>query len=560
MTKISNDQNNKHMHFLPLGGSGEIGMNLNLYEFAGKWLMIDCGITFEHDLGIEVITPDPTFIVERKKDLVGLVVTHAHEDHVGAIPYLYQKFKCPIYATPFTMGMVKRKLKDVGLLDQAELHEISLTGKFSIEPFDLEYVTLTHSIPEPNGLAVTTEAGTVFHTGDWKIDPTPLIGDETDVKRLKEIGKEGVLALVCDSTNALVAGRAGSEKQVREAMDNLVQEQTGRVVVACFASNIVRVETAALAAQKNGRKVALVGRSLFRMVEIAKDVGYLRDLPPFISLDEAMSLPKERVMMICTGSQGESRAALTRIAMGSHPGARLSAGDTVIFSSRMIPGNEESIHRVHMELEGRDIDVITTEDTFIHVSGHPSREDLTDMHNWVTPDALIPVHGEYRHMRAHAKLGEANGIKHSYVPSNGHLVRLEKGKAPKLVEEVHSGYMALDGQDLVPLTSTHLSEREMLKNTGSLFITLIVGAKAKLVAPPQVTLFGVVQGDRVNAVTEGVKQGIDEALETTRNRGHSDDNVKVREAVRHQVRQVVGSHVGKKPMIGVHVVRIKGKK
>ena len=550
----------KHMHFLPLGGSGEIGMNMNLYEYEGKWLMVDCGITFEHDLGIEVITPDPKFIEERQKDLVGLVVTHAHEDHVGAIPYLFNKLKCPIYATPFTMGMVRRKLQDVGLLAQAELHVVPLSGKFSMAPFDLEFVTLTHSIPEPNGLLITTGAGTVFHTGDWKIDNDPLMGDVTDVNRLEEAGKAGILSLVCDSTCALLAGRAGSERQVREAMDQLVGEQTGRVVVACFASNVARLSTAALAAKKNGRQAALVGRSMFRMVEIAREAGYLKDIPPFIKMDEAMVMPRDKVMLICTGSQGEERAALSRIANGSHPQVKLSRGDTVIFSSRMIPGNEESIHKMQMNLESNGLEVITAEDTFIHVSGHPSRDDLTDMQKWTQPESLIPVHGEYRHMRAHAKLGEDNGIQFTYVPKNGDLIRLQKGTAPKLVEEVHSGYLAIDGQDLVSLKSSHLSEREMLKNVGSLFLTLVVGGNGKLVAPPQVTFFGLVRKEKVDHVNDAVKQGIDEALEQIRTRGHESDNNRIREAVRHHVRQVVGSYTGKRPMIGVHIVLIKGKK
>ncbi len=550
----------EHLHFLPLGGCGEIGMNMNLYEYGGKWLMVDCGVTFNHDLGIEILTPDPQFIESRSKNLVGLVVTHGHEDHIGAITHLYSKFKCPIYGTAFTLGLVKRKLQDAGMQSMAELHEIDLKGTFKAGPFEMEFVTMTHSIPEPNGLYIKTPGGSVFHTGDWKLDKNPLIGETTDVERLKEIGKEGVDTLVCDSTNALLAGRAGSELDVRESLADIIAQQKNRVFVACFASNVARVETAALAAEQAGRKVALVGRSLHRMVEVARECGYLADLPEFISEQEAMKLPKDQVMLICTGSQGESRAALTRIARGKHRDVRISPNDMVIFSARMIPGNEDDIHRVQILLGERGAEVLTEEDGFIHVSGHPSQDDLRDLYTWLKPKSLVPVHGEFNHLRGHCKFAEEEGIAHTILPHNGQMIRLQRGKAPVVVEEVHFGALALDGQDLVPLTSDHLGEREMLKSMGTIFITLIVNNQAKAIAPPQITSYGLQARGKHGSLLDAVNQGIEEALEAVASQDAAHNSDKIQDMVRYQVRQVVGSYTGKKPMISAHIVKIKGKK
>jgi ribonuclease J len=336
------------LHFLPLGGSGEIGMNLNLYEYGGKWLMVDLGVTFADDgvPGVEVMMADPRFIVERRRDLVGLVLTHAHEDHLGAVQYLWPELRCPIWATPFTAAFLRRKLTETDFADEVEIHIIPMGSRFQVGPFDCELVTLTHSIPEPNGLAIRTPAGTVFHTGDWKIDPQPLVGDVTDDRRLRAIGEEGVLALIGDSTNAIRAGESGSEASVRETLIELFRNYDSRIAVACFASNVARVESIAVAAKASGRHTALVGRSLWRIHDTAKETGYLRDLPPFIDERDAGFLPRDKVVMICTGSQGEPRAALTRIAHDDHPHIVLEKGDTVVFSSRTIPGNERAVPAV----------------------------------------------------------------------------------------------------------------------------------------------------------------------------------------------------------------------
>ncbi|HLB80253.1 MAG TPA: ribonuclease J, partial [Dongiaceae bacterium] len=391
--------------FLPLGGTGEIGMNLNLYGHAGKWLMIDLGITFGDDTtpGIEVIMPDPGFIAERRADLAGLVLTHAHEDHIGAVPYLWPRLRCPIFATPFTAALLRRKLRDAGLQDQAPITEVPMSGRFAVGPFELELITLTHSIPEPNAVVVRTPLGTVLHTGDWKLDPEPLVGPLADEVALRRLGEEGVLAMVCDSTNALVAGESGSEAAVRESLGRLVGRLTQRVAIACFASNVARLETGAWVAAAHDRHAGLVGRSLWRIDAAARETGYFADLPPFVREHDVAYLPREKVLMLCTGSQGEPRSALARIARGDHPGVTLEPGDAAIFSSRIIPGNERAIGRLQNDLARMGVEVVTERDHFVHVSGHPAQGELAAMYQWVRPRVAVPVHGEARHLRAHAR-------------------------------------------------------------------------------------------------------------------------------------------------------------
>ncbi|MBV8119555.1 MAG: ribonuclease J, partial [Alphaproteobacteria bacterium] len=357
--------------FVALGGANEIGMNLNLYGIAGEWLILDCGVTFGDDSqpGLEVVMPDPSFIAERRERLLGIVATHAHEDHIGAIPYLWTRLRCPIWATPFTASVLRAKLVEVGLADEVRINVVPLSGRFTIGPFDLELVTLTHSIPEPNAVVVRTAAGTVFHTGDWKLDPDPLIGPPADEAALRRLGDEGVLALVCDSTNALRPGTSGSEAALRHSLSGLIGRYDARVAVACFASNVARLETIAYAAAANGREVALVGRSLWRIDMAARENGYLSDVPPFLSEEEAAYAPRDRIVMICTGSQGEPRSALARIARDDHPNVELEPGDAVIFSSRIIPGNEKAIGRLQNALARMGIGIVTEHDDFVHVSG-----------------------------------------------------------------------------------------------------------------------------------------------------------------------------------------------
>jgi len=403
-----------HLLFVPLGGSGEIGMNLNLFGYAGKWLMVDLGVTFggEEHAGVDIIMPDPSFIVERRKDLVALVLTHAHEDHLGAVPYLWPRLECPIYATGFAASVLRRKLDDVGLTRRVTIHEYEPGQRLRLPPFEVEPIYITHSIPEPMALAIRTPAGTVLHTGDWKFDSHPVLGPASDEDRLRAVGGEGVLALVGDSTNALVPGESGSEEDVYRNLVTAIGECEQRVAVACFASNVGRLQSIARAAAKNDRHVGLVGRSLWRMTECARENGYLRDTPPFVDETEAGYIPREKLVIICTGSQGEPRAALSRIAADQHPHIVLEAGDTVIFSSRTIPGNERAILNVQNGLAKLGVRIVTAEDRPagkggpIHVSGHPARDELARMYQNVRPRIAIPVHGEAR------QYGDWNRIGH----------------------------------------------------------------------------------------------------------------------------------------------------
>jgi ribonuclease J len=396
MTVPSGDE----LLFLALGGAGEIGMNLNLYGHAGKWLMVDLGIAFGDDSmpGVEVIMPDPAFIVERRDDLAGIVLTHAHEDHLGAVADLWPRLRAPVYATPFAASVLRRKLMEAGLMDAVPITEIPLRGKVQVGPFDLELITMTHSILEPNALAIRTRFGTVFHTGDWKIDPEPLLGDITDEATLRRIGEEGALAMVCDSTNVFIEGEAGSEATVRDNLEKLVKTRRCRVAVTCFASNLARVESIAKAAVAAGRHPVLSGRALQRMVEAAQECGYLLDFPKCIDERMAGFLPRDKVLFICTGSQGEPRASMAKLANNEHRDLVLEDGDTAVFSARIIPGNERSVGRLHNALMARGVEVITDREADIHVSGHPGRDELVRVYQWVRPRIAIPVHGEVRHL------------------------------------------------------------------------------------------------------------------------------------------------------------------
>ncbi len=435
--------------FLPLGGSGEIGMNLNAYGYGPpddrKWIIVDIGVTFGgiETPGVELILPDATFLEGERDNILGIVLTHAHEDHIGALPWLWPKLRAPVYATPFTAALLRYKLKERGLLEKVKLTEIPLKGDLTLGPFEIEFVTLTHSIPEPNGLAIRTPLGLVWHTGDWKIDPDPLIGEVTDVATLRAMADEGVLAMVCDSTNVFVEGSAGSEADVRVRLTEVIAECKGRVAVTAFASNVARVETVIHAAKAAGRTVCLVGRSMHRIVAAAQSVGLLADSPAFIDESEAGSLPDENILFLCTGSQGEARAALSRIASGEHRHVSLRAGDTVIFSSRIIPGNETEIFALQNKLMERHIEVITDKDEDVHVSGHPCRDELRQMYQWARPRIAIPVHGERRHLLEHEKFAHEMQVQQAIAPNNGDLIRLAPGPA-KVIDEVPAGRLYLD--------------------------------------------------------------------------------------------------------------------
>ncbi len=542
--------------FLPLGGAGEIGMNLNLYGHAGKWLMIDLGVTFGGDEtpSIEVIMPDPQFITSRVQDLCGLVLTHAHEDHIGAVPYLWPRLKCPLYATPFTASVLRRKLTEVGLQNQAPITEIPMSGKFKVGPFELELITLTHSIPEPNAVVLRTKLGTVLHTGDWKLDPGPVIGPTADEQALRQLGNGNVLAMICDSTNVFVEGTSGSEADILPEMTALIKEHHGRVAVGCFASNVARLETITRAAMANDRQVALVGRSLYRMVEAARENGYLSDLPEFIEEHDVGFFPRDKLVMICTGSQGEPRAALSRIAKGEHPHVELEEGDAVIFSSRVIPGNEKSIGALQNNLIHRGIEVITDHDEAIHVSGHPARDELTEMYQWVRPQIAVPVHGEARHIHEHVALARACQVPHAVEAANGAVIRLAPGPA-EIVARVPHGRLGLDGKALVPMTSEVVKHRHRLGYNGVILVSLVMNWRGDLIADPQVTLEGLLEGELEAEAKTSISDAVADTIEAL-SAGKLENDGEVAEAARLAARRWFSKTHDKKPITRVHVIRV----
>jgi ribonuclease J len=544
------------LYFVPLGGAGEIGMNLNLYGYAGDWLIIDCGVSFGDDSqpGLEVVMPDPRFIVERRDRLLGIVATHAHEDHIGAIPYLWTQLRCPVWATPFTASLLRAKLVEAGLAERVKINVVPMSGRFAIGPFDLELITLTHSIPEPNAVALRTPVGTVLHTGDWKFDPDPLIGSTSDEAALRRLGDEGVLAMVGDSTNALRPGSSGSEAELRRSLTDLVGRYDARIAVACFASNVARLETIARAAAAHDREVALVGRSLWRIDKAARENGYLADLPRFLTEDEAGYIPRDRIVLICTGSQGEPRSALARIAREDHPNIVLETGDVVIFSSRIIPGNEKAINRLQNALVRLGAEIVTEEDHFVHVSGHPARDELTRMYQMVRPKVAVPVHGEARHLIAHAHLAGECQVQQPLVVQNGDMVRLGAGGAA-IVDEVPVGRLASDGKGLLPLDGAALKDRRRVTFNGSAVASLVLGPQGRFVVPPLISVIGVVEAEAAAAAAPALRSAVERACDELPTGARRDDEA-VRDAVRRALRRVLNERFGKRPLVEIHLVRV----
>ena len=541
------------LYFLPLGGSGEIGMNLNLYYTQGKWLMVDLGITFDKTPGIEVVMPDTKFIEEHTQNLVGLVLTHAHEDHIGAVPYLWQRLGCPIFATPFTAALLRYKLKEAGL--NPPLHEVPLSGGVDIGPFTVDFVGLTHSIPEPNALAIRTAAGMVVHTGEWKIDPEPLIGAPTDITALKKLGDEGVLALVCDSTNVLVEGRSGSEGDIRKNLIELVSRfPNKRVIIACFASNVARISSCAEAAHASGRKVGLVGRSLHRMNEVARTLNYFSHYPAFLDAHQTGHLAPSELLLVCTGSQGEQRAALMRIALGKDRNITIGKNDVVLFSSRQIPGNEQAIADLQALLTRKGALVITADEEDIHVSGHPCREELIDMYGWIRPRILVPVHGENLHIQEQADLALEQGIPFTIPPQNGDLICLSE-EGPELVDRVFSGRLALDGKQLIPFNGQIMQERHRLMSTGCVMVTLIIQGKGTLHRPPTLSFLGVADPKDIEGLTSRCISAIEEEFLALSIEDKQSDS-QVLDMARSTTRRVLSSFYGKKPTTHVEIVHV----
>ena len=468
--------------FLALGGSGEIGMNVNLYGCNGKWLMVDLGMTFSGNEypGLDLVFADLEFIEDRRKDLLGIVLTHAHEDHIGAVPYFAEELDVPIYATPFTADLVARKLEEAGLLGQIELNIIEEDhGSVSVGPFEVTYIPLAHSIAEGNALLIDTPYGRVFHTGDWKLDEEPIIGEPTTEEELRAMGDEGIHTLVCDSTNVFNPNPSGSEGAVyRGLMEEVAKHKGKRVLVTTFASNVARLQTLGDVARETGRQLCIAGRSLDRIIEVAQDNGYLEDFPATVDWDTAMGLPRGEVLILATGGQGEPRAALSRIADENHP-LSLTGGDVVLFSSRQIPGNEIAIGKVQNQLARRGITMVTDRQSYIHVSGHPGRPELEALYEWLRPEVLVPVHGEMRHMLEQARVGEASGIPHNVVQANGDIVRLAPGEPGKLAE-VRNGRLVLDGDIIAPADGDAIVMRRRIAREGVIFVVLAPNGEAEI--------------------------------------------------------------------------------
>ena len=549
--------------FLPLGGSNEIGMNFNLYGFGPpddrQWVVVDLGVTFGDQTtpGVEVILPDPTFIEAFRDDILGIVLTHAHEDHIGAVPWLWERLKAPVFATPFTAFLVREKLRDAGLLGEVSITEVPLDGTIKLGPFEMTLVTLTHSIPEPNGLAIRTPLGTVLHTGDWKIDPDPQIGKKTDMAAIRRLGDEGVLAMVCDSTNVFVDGTAGSEAEVRVALNALIGQLAGKVAVACFASNVARMESAIVAAEANDRRVCLVGRSMHRMTAAAKSVGILANAEPFVSDSEAGFFPDDKILYLCTGSQGEARAALSRIAEGTHPHVNLGQGDSVIFSSRVIPGNEIPIRNLQNKLSDRGVRLYTERDhPHIHVSGHPCRDELKQMYQWARPQIAVPTHGERRHLLEHCALAKDMQVPITLAPRNGDMVRLAPGH-PAIIDEVPAGRLFVDAGMITPEQGEALRERRHAASNGVLNISLVLDAKNRLAAGPQIRTLGL-PGDDDFPLSEAVEELEDvarEALDGMDRPSRGDDEA-VRTLVSRKVKKACQRIWDRRPIVETVVLRV----
>lgn len=541
--------------FVPLGGVGEIGANFYLYHFDRHWLAVDCGLTFGDTSTpeFEILVPDPGFIAERRKQLVGLVVTHAHEDHLGAVPWLWPQLECPVHATPFAAAILRRKLGERGLAGRVPLLVYEPGGQLELPPFSLRFIRMAHSTPEAQAVAIRVPGRTVLHTGDWKLDPSPLVGPPTDEAALAALGQEGVDVLVCDSTNALVEGHSGSEAEVRRNLIALVRSLEGRVAITCFATNVARIESIARAAAASGRTLAVVGRAFRNVIAAAREVGYLSDLPELVDEEDAGSLPDDAVLFLVAGSQGEPRSALSRIAADTHPHVALGEGDTVIYSSRMIPGNERAIHRVQEALARRGVRVMTERDHMVHVSGHPARDELRRLYALVRPRHVVPMHGEWLHMTEHAELARSLGaVPHAI--DNGDVLRLSP-EPVEVIDHVAYGKLAVDGERLVPSSSEVFDARRRMLDSGLVVASLVADSAGRFLGRPVVSGPGVFDATMNGAATT-LADELAAAVASLPLAVRRDDDA-LREAARGALRSLLRRLVGpKRPAVEVHVLRV----
>ena len=546
--------------FCPLGGSGEIGMNMNLFAYGKpnnqKWIIVDIGVTFADDSlpGIDLIYPDPGFIIDKKDSLVGIVLTHAHEDHIGAIAHIWPKLKCKVYATPFTSLLIAEKFREKKIDITPYLTVVKLNSTIDLKPFKIEFITLTHSILEPNGLKIETPVGSILHTGDWKIDPDPLIGENINSKRLKEIGSSGVLAMICDSTNVFSVGKSGSENDVRKSLLKIMSRLKKKIIVTSFASNVARMESVFYCAEKTGRQISLVGRSMHRIYKAAKNCGYLKNVIEPIDSRDTKDISREKIVFLCTGSQGEPMGAMMRISNSSHPDVYVEKGDAVIFSSKIIPGNEKKLYKLHNQLVKEGIEVISEDSEFVHVSGHPNREDLKEMYKWVKPKCVIPVHGEHRHMIEHINFAKEMQVPHPIQVENGDIVRLYPGDKPELYDKAPNGRLYIDGNISVEENSHSIKERKNLSNNGFIEVTILVTPKGNIHNKPILTFKGLPVYE-----TEDFLHGLEEEIDKT-TRSFSLNNKKQEnnliDALKSTCKKYSKEKTGKRPFTNVNLVRI----
>jgi len=546
--------------FCPLGGSGEIGMNMNLYAYgkedSQKWIIVDLGVTFADDSipGIDLIMPDPGFIIDKKEDLLGIVLTHAHEDHIGAVAHIWPELKCKLYATPFTAALITEKFKEKKIDITAYLKIVPLNSKIKLGDFEIDFVTLTHSILEPNGLSIKTPLGTILHTGDWKIDPNPLIGNKIDQEKLKKIGDEGVSAMICDSTNIFSPGRAGSESDVRDSLLRIMETKNKRILVTSFASNVARMESIFYCAKKTGRAISLVGRSMHRIFKVAKKCGYLKGLIDPLEPRDAKKVAKNKILFLATGSQGEPMGAMNRIINGLHPDVFLEEGDCVIFSSKIIPGNEKKLYNLQNQIVRNNIEIISEENAFVHVSGHPNRDDLKDMYKWVKPRSVIPVHGEHRHMQEHVNFAREMQVPKTLLIENGDIIKLLPGDAPKVIDKAPSGRVYLDGSINVETDAQSIKDRKNLSINGYLEITLLVSNNGKI-KKPIISFRGIPEKENSEHFIFDMEDEIFNICRTF-SLDNKNQQKNLIETIKQNCRRIVREKTGKRPFTNINIARI----
>ena len=540
--------------FSPIGGVGQIGMNFYLYGTQGKWVIVDLGITFgnaEETPGIDIILPNPEFVKKNKKNLLGIVITHAHEDHIGAVGHLWPQLQCPVFATPFASAVLRRKLKELKIKPKF-LKTIGLDSNFKLGPFAIDVISTTHSIPEPNALGINTKFGSILHTGDWKIDPKPLVGKNFNQEKMKSFGKKGVLAIVSDSTNSNVEGHSGSEEKLRESLIKIIKKTSNRIAITSFSSNLARLETFAHIAKESGRVAALCGRSLWTMYKAAMDTGYLKNIKPFLDEREIMIYPKDQVLLICTGSQGEPRAALSRIASDNHQNIFLEANDTVIFSSKVIPGNERAITKVQNELKEKNINVVTESDEFVHVSGHPHVEELKKMYNWIKPEIVIPVHGEYHMLKSNVEIARKCGVKKGLILKNGLLLKVAPGE-PKVLGSIASGRLMLDGKRIIPINEEAIKNRKKMFYNGTILISLLMNKTNKLISKPVISSKGFFNNENIKIYEKNLLSNINPFIKELGNKNFIDDLLK--EKIKSFTHRFFRKALDMKPVVQIHIIK-----